>query len=50
VFVVFVAGERQVSGGRVVVERRPDPVRETDERPLPDGGIHQEENDYHREM
>jgi hypothetical protein len=47
---VFVAGERPVSGGRGGVERRPDPVRESEERPLPDGGVQHEDDDCHHEM
>jgi hypothetical protein len=32
-------------------DRRPDPVRESEERPVQDGGLHNEEDDdYHQEM
>lgn len=49
--VLRVAGDRPAPGGRVVVDRRPDPVRESEERPLHDGGPHNEEDDdYHQEM
>ncbi|XP_023714771.1 rho guanine nucleotide exchange factor 12 isoform X5 [Cryptotermes secundus] len=45
------SGDRPAPGGRVGVERRPDPVRESEERPLHDGGPHNEEDDdYHQEI
>ena len=42
-------GDRPVSGGRIGIERRPDPVRESEERPMHDV-IHTEEGDYRHEM
>jgi hypothetical protein len=39
-----------VSGGRGGGERRPDPVRESEERAVQDGGLHNEEDEYNHEM
>jgi hypothetical protein len=48
---LLLAGDRPIPGGRVGSERRPDPVRETEERPLQDSSLQNEENDdYHHEM
>nr|CAD7452504.1 unnamed protein product [Timema tahoe] len=44
------AGDRPVSGGRSGGgERRPDPVRESEERPNHDG-LHNEDDIYHPEL
>ena len=48
---LLLAGDRPIPGGRLASESRPDPVRETEERPLQDTSLQSEENDeYHHEM
>jgi hypothetical protein len=47
---LLLAGERPFPGGRGGSERRPDPVRETEERSVQESNLHNEEDDYHHEM